>query len=93
MDPISGSNSSNLNRAYGASEVRASNSPTKPTSAEASKVSLTDLGELANRVDQSAKDVRPEVIERAKLLLDDPNWMSDENIDRMLGKIIQNEDF
>ena len=62
-------------------------------SAEASKVSLTDLGELAVRVDQSAKDVRPEVIERAKLLLDDPNWMSDENIDRMVGKIIQNEDF
>lgn len=93
MDPISGSNSSNINRAYGGSEVRANNSSTKPTSAEASKVSLTDLGELADRVDQSAKDVRPEVIERAKLLLDDPNWMSDENIDRMLGKIIQNEDF
>ena len=93
MDPISGSNSSNINRAYGASEVSANNSSTKPTSEEASKVSLTDLGELADRVDQSAKDVRPEVIERAKLLLDDPNWMSDENIDRMLGKIIQNEDF
>ncbi len=93
MDPISGSNSSNVNRAYGASEVRANISSVKPTSAEASKVSLTDLGELADRVDQSAKDVRPEVIERAKLLLDDPNWMSDENIDRMVGKIIQNEDF
>ena len=61
MDPISGSNSSNINRAYGASEVRANNSSAKPTSAEASKVSLTDLGELAVRVDQSAKDVRPEV--------------------------------
>ena len=93
MDPISGSNSSNVNRAYGASEGRANNSSVKPTSTEASKVSLTDLGELADRVDQSAKDVRPEVIERAKLLLDDPNWMSDENIDRMVGKIIQNEDF
>ena len=93
MDPISGSNSSNINRAYGASEVRAINRSAKPTSAEASKVSLTDLGELAVRVDQSAKDVRPEVIDRAKLLLDDPNWMSDENIDRMVGKIIQNEDF
>ena len=93
MDPISGSNSSNVNRAYGVSEVRANNSSVKPTSEEASKVSLTDLGELADRVDQSAKDVRPEVIERAKLLLDDPNWMSDENIDRMVGKIIQNEDF
>ena len=93
MDPISGSNSSNVNRAYGASEVRAHSSSVKPTSAEASKVSLTDLGELADRVDQSAKDVRPEVIERAKLLLDDPTWMSDENIDRMVGKIIQNEDF
>ena len=93
MDPISGSNSSNVNRAYGASEVRAKNSSVKPTSEEASKVSLTDLGELADRVDQSANDVRPEVIERAKLLLDDPNWMSDENIDRMVGKIIQNEDF
>lgn len=73
--------------------MRANNSSAKPTSAEASKVSLTDLGELAVRVDQSAKDVRPEVIDRAKLLLDDPNWMSDENIDRMVGKIIQNEDF
>jgi hypothetical protein len=27
------------------------------------------------------------------MLLDDPNWLSDDNIDKMVGKIIQNEDF
>ena len=65
----------------------------QPKNLETAKVSLTDIGELANRADQAGNDIRPEVVERAKMLLDDPDWLSDDNIDKMVGKIIQNEDF
>ena len=68
-------------------------SSVQPKNLETAKVSLTDLSELADRADQAGNDVRPEVVERAKMLLDDPKWLSDDNIDKMVGKIIQNEDF
>ena len=93
MDPISGNNSSNLHRSYGASEVGSQGDIPLPKADESSKVSLTNLSELSDRVEQSGDNIRPEIIERAKLLLDDPDWLSDENIDKMVGKIIQNEDF
>tara|TARA_B100000212_G_scaffold342288_1_gene328652 strand:+ start:3745 stop:4026 length:282 start_codon:yes stop_codon:yes gene_type:complete len=93
MDPISGSNPNNIHRSYGGSDVSPQASSAQPKNSEITKVSLTDLGELADRADQSGNDIRPEVVERAKTLLDDPNWLSDDNIDKMVGKIIQNEDF
>ena len=93
MDPISGSNLNNINRAYGGSEARSHGTSPQSKSSEVTKVSLTNISELADRADSSAKDIRPEVVEKAKILLDDPNWLSDENIDKMVGKIIQNEDF
>ena len=93
MDPISGSNSNNIHRAYGGSDVSSQGSSVHPKNSETAKVSLTDLSELADRADQAGNDVRPEVVERAKMLLDDPKWLSDDNIDKMVGKIIQNEDF
>ena len=93
MDPISGSNPNNIHRAYGGSDVNSQGSSVQPKNSETANVSLTDLSELADRADQAGNDVRPEVVERAKMLLDDPNWFSDDNIDKMVGKIIQNEDF
>ena len=93
MDPISGNNSSNLHRTYGTSEVGSQEDSPIPKADESSKVSLTNLSELSDRVEQSGDNIRPEIVERAKLLLDDPDWLSDENIDKMVGKIIQNEDF
>jgi|TARA_A200000113_G_C8756165_1_gene319505 hypothetical protein len=93
MDPISGNNSSNLHRTYGTSEVGSQGDTPIPKVDESSKVSLTNLSELSDRVEQSGDNIRPEIVERAKLLLDDPDWLSDENIDKMVGKIIQNEDF
>ena len=93
MDPISGSNQNNIHRAYGGSDVSSKGSSVQPQNPETAKVSLTDLSELADRADQAGNDVRPEVVERAKMLLDDPKWLSDDNIDKMVGKIIQNEDF
>tara|TARA_B100001093_G_scaffold487321_1_gene523474 strand:- start:1032 stop:1313 length:282 start_codon:yes stop_codon:yes gene_type:complete len=93
MDPISGNNSSNLHRTYGTSEVGSQGHTPIPKADESSKVSLTNLSELSDRVEQSGDNIRPDIVERAKLLLDDPGWLSDENIDKMVGKIIQNEDF
>ena len=93
MDPISGNNTSNLHRTYGTSEVGSPGDTPIPKVDESSKVSLTNLSELSDRVEQSGDNIRPEIVERAKLLLDDPDWLSDENIDKMVGKIIQNEDF
>lgn len=93
MDPISGSNPNSTNRTYSGSDVSLHGPSNQPKSTEVSKVSLPDIGELADRANNSANDIRPEAVERAKMLLDDPNWLSDSNIDKMVGKIIQNEDF
>jgi hypothetical protein len=93
MDPISGNNSSNLHRTYGTSEVGSQGDTPITKADKSSKVSLTNLSELSDRIEQSGDNIRPEIVERAKLLLDDPDWLSDENIDKMVGKIIQNEDF
>ena len=54
---------------------------------------LTDLGKLAERVDSSSADIRPEVVERGKALLSDPNWPNDSILEGLAEKLIDNEDF
>jgi len=53
--------------------------------------SLTDLGKLADQAARTGEDIRPEAIDRAQKLLQDPNWLSDYNIDGLAGKLIDIE--
>lgn len=51
------------------------------------------LPNLADKVSSSSSDIREDVIARAEKLLNDPNWLSDENLDRLASRLIDNEDF
>jgi len=53
--------------------------------------SLTDLSGLAKRADNSAPSIRMEKLARAQSLINDPNWLNDQNIDHLAGKIIEEE--
>ena len=48
---------------------------------------LTDISDIANRVENSSPDLRNDVIAKAQSLLNDPNWLSDSNLDRLATKI------
>lgn len=56
-----------------------------------SKVSLTDLSDLARRANESQPDIRPDVIARAQTLLNDPNWLNDDNLDVLAERLIDFE--
>ena len=56
-----------------------------------SKVSLTDLSDLARRANKSQPDIRPDVIARAQTLLNDPNWLNDDNLDVLAERLIDFE--
>ncbi len=53
--------------------------------------SLTDISKLADEAARSGEDIRPEAIDRAQKLLQDPSWLSDYNIDGLAGKLIDIE--
>ena len=53
----------------------------------ASGNNLTDISDIANRVENSSPDLRNDVIAKAQSLLNDPNWLSDSNLDRLATKI------
>ena len=40
-----------------------------------------------------ASDIREDIVERAKKLVDDPNWLNDSNISALTDKLISVENF
>ena len=93
MDPISvDANTGGSNKVRAAS--RSVMQPTPKVQIQPSEVpSLTDIGKLAERVDSSSVSIRPEVVERGKALLSDPNWPNDSIMEELAGKLLDNEDF
>jgi hypothetical protein len=55
--------------------------------------SLSDHSLTASRAKQSSTDIREDVIMKAKNLMADPNWLSDDNITQLSAKILEVEDF
>lgn len=93
MDPISvDANSSDSNKVR--ASPRLPSSPTSNVEIQPSEGhALTDVGKLAERVDSSSAAIRPEVVERGKALLSDPNWPNDSTLEGLAEKLIDNEDF
>lgn len=54
---------------------------------------LADLSNLITEVKESSNDIREDVVERAKLLMSDPNWLNDGNLSKLSEKLLQVEDF
>jgi hypothetical protein len=55
--------------------------------------SLTNLSELAQAAQSSNSDIREDAIKRAHDLLNDPDWLSDKNLDSLASRITQIEKF
>lgn len=55
--------------------------------------SLTNLSELAKTAQSSSSDIRVDAIKRAFDLLNDPDWLSDKNLDSLASKISHLEKF
>ena len=49
--------------------------------------------DLSAKVASSDADIREDIVERAKKLVDDPNWLNDSNISALTDKLISVENF
>ncbi len=54
---------------------------------------LSDISSLVKISENSQPDIRPDRIAHAQELLNDPNWINDQSLDLLAGKIIQEESF
>ena len=54
---------------------------------------VADLSNLVTEAKESSNDIREDVVERAKLLMSDPNWLNDGNLSKLSEKLLQVEDF
>ena len=66
--------------------------PNPPIHNNVLKTNLANISEVSARISNSSPDVRSDAIERAKILLADPNWLSDENLDRLASKLSEVEE-
>jgi len=54
---------------------------------------VADLSNLVTEAKESSNDIREDVVERAKLLMSDPNWLNDGDLSKLSEKLLQVEDF
>ncbi len=64
-----------------------------PTASSSVDASLNKLSGLVSKAESAGNDLRQDKIERARRLLEDPNWLNDQNLDRLAAKLSQEEDF
>ena len=97
MDSISGDSLNNVAQKH-LSDLRVGSNQTNPsvnlTSTNHNTQSkLNALSELTERATNSDKDIRQDVVAKARGLLDDPNWLSDNNLLQLSEKLLDIEDF
>ena len=91
MEPISGeptvtSIQNNLN----GNSVKSSTSPSpNETVRHGNKVNLNALADLSKSAHNASTDIREDVVEKAKQLLNDPDWLSDDNLFNLSAKLLQ----
>ena len=62
-----------------------------PTSGNEISDKISNLSQLSLKAADSSDDVRPDVMERARTLLEDPNWLNNDSLDLLAGKIVDEE--
>ena len=94
MDPIT-------NRTEASVPAR-QNAPVPPRPADSSEITqaedgqdnrITDLSELAAKAAATGPDLRADEIERGKRLVADPNYPSDEILDKLAEGLLRTDDF
>ena len=73
------------------SPIPDSNNKTFPAST--SKAELNALTDLTDRAADAGTDIREDVILRAKSLLNDPDWLSDDKLYNLSQRLLNSEDF
>ena len=58
---------------------------------ENSKSNLDALSDLSKAANDSSPDILEDVVKNARKLLEDPNWLSDENLTLLSSKILDIE--
>jgi|GEM_PF-967921 len=64
-----------------------------PTVSTSPVQSLDGLAKLVDSTVSTTPSIRPDVIEKAKMLLDDPEWLSDANLTKLSSNILGSGDF
>jgi len=54
---------------------------------------IANLSNLSEIAQNSSPDIRPEAVERAKALLDDPNWLNNTSLENLAKKIAHQHQF
>jgi hypothetical protein len=95
MEPISGEPSvpSIQNQLNGSSVKASSIISSNLTTPLDNNGNLNAVSDLTKSASDSSPDIREDVVEKAKRLLADPNWLSDDNLLNLSSKLLQNEDF
>ena len=52
---------------------------------------ISNISQLSQKAANSSDDVRPDVMERAQTLLNNPNWLNNDSLDLLAGKIVDEE--
>jgi lipid-binding SYLF domain-containing protein len=95
MEPISGEQNvhSIHNQLNGLSVKSSSNIPYNLATPLDNNGNLDAVSDLTKLARNSSPDIREDVIEKAKKLLANPNWLSDDNLLSLSSKLLQDEDF
>ena len=64
-----------------------------PASQKLLHTELTDIPSMSSKAKHSSPELRQDIIDRAKSLINDPNWLNDQNLDLLAGKISEEEKF
>jgi len=62
-----------------------------PSSSNEISDKISNLSQLSVKAADSSDDLRPDVMERARSLLEDPNWLNNDSLDLLAGKIVDEE--
>ena len=96
MDSISGDSLSKIAQQH-LSDLRIGNNQANPSvnqpALHNTQSKLNALSELTDRATNSDKDIRQDVVTKARGLLDDPNWLSDNHLLQLSEKLLDIEDF
>ena len=97
METISGDTSSQYIQPS-LPESNTSNSPIPDSSyktipASTPKAKLNALTDLTDKAANAGTDIREDVILRAKSLLNDPDWLSDDKLYNLSQRLLNSEDF
>ena len=79
-----------LNTGGPSNKIVAASSPADPKQAVLN-TNLTGISELTSKAEHSSPDIRKDAVLRAQALINDPQWLSDENLDLLANKISEQE--